>query len=141
VVIESIADNTEALDSIESFVEQLRNILGVKATASIPELTTTISGLGTTQTQTLTMANIAQRDCTSLTVPAGTTAIRPYAFYHYDTLVSVYIPSSVKSIGTNAFRYCTELTTINCGFDKGSVSGAPWGASGSTTIVYNYKPD
>lgn len=40
-------------------------------------------------------------------------------------------------IGSYAFDDCKRLTTINVPWSEGEVSGAPWGASLTTTINYN----
>lgn len=76
-------------------------------------------------------------DVTSVVVEDGITSIGTATFGGIPELIDVVIPSSVTSIGDNAFVQCPDLTTINCGFAEGAVSGAPWGASGAT-INYNY---
>lgn len=48
---------------------------------------------------------------TSFTIPDGTTRIRPEAFFGQTQLTSVTIPSSVESIGANAFNG-TGLTSV-----------------------------
>ena len=78
---------------------------------------------------------------------------------------SITIPSSVKTIGWNAFTSCTGLETVtflgkpeslgsafdsavlptsvktvNCPWAEGEVAGAPWGAT-YATIHYNHKGD
>ena len=40
------------------------------------------------------------------------TAIDNYAFYYYGTLTGITIPTSVTTIGSMTFAYCTGLTTI-----------------------------
>lgn len=45
-------------------------------------------------------------------IPQGITAIRPYAFYGFNTMFSVYIPDGVTTIGTAAFRDCSVLQTL-----------------------------
>ena len=43
------------------------------------------------------------------------TKIADYAFYDYDSLTSITIPSSVTSIGGSAFRHCSALETVTFG--------------------------
>ncbi len=47
-----------------------------------------------------------------LVLPDTVTRIEHYAFYGYDTLLSVTIPSSVKSIGESAFSGCSNLSNV-----------------------------
>jgi len=49
---------------------------------------------------------------TSLNIPMGVTEILPYAFWGLFGLNSVIIPSSVMSIGENAFQRCSSLTSV-----------------------------
>ena len=46
-----------------------------------------------------------------MTIPVGVSTIRDYTFYSYDKLTSVTIPSDVKTIGVEAFRY-SNIDTI-----------------------------
>ena len=56
-------------------------------------------------------------DLTHMTIPDGTTEIRPYAFMGCATLESVVIPGSVTKIGENAFAGCSRLASVT--FSKG----------------------
>ena len=56
-------------------------------------------------------------DLTHMTIPDGTTEIRPYAFMGCATLESVVIPGSVTRIGENAFAGCSRLASVT--FSKG----------------------
>jgi len=52
-------------------------------------------------------------DCiTSITIPSSITTIGHDAFWGCSSLTSITIPSSVTSIGANAFAYCTSLTNV-----------------------------
>ena len=51
------------------------------------------------------------QEVTDVVVPKGVTEIHAYAFYN-SPVKSVSLPSTVTSIGTEAFRGCTELTTL-----------------------------
>lgn len=48
----------------------------------------------------------------NLVVPDGVTAIKPYQFYGFDCLESIYIPKDVTSINIYAFAYCSGLQSI-----------------------------
>ena len=52
-------------------------------------------------------------------------------------LTSVTIPSSVTSIGEDAFAECPNLTDIYVSWSDGRVLGAPWGADNDTIIHYD----
>jgi hypothetical protein len=54
---------------------------------------------------------VNHQEVTDVVVPKGVTEIHAYAFYN-STVKSVSLPSTVTSIGTEAFRGCTELTTL-----------------------------
>ena len=56
-------------------------------------------------------------DLTNMTIPDGTTEIRPCAFMGCATLESVVIPGSVTRIGENAFAGCSRLASVT--FSKG----------------------
>lgn len=49
----------------------------------------------------------------NIVIPEGVTSLGDYAFYGCDNLVSVSLPSTLKSIGKGAFGNCTELRTLN----------------------------
>lgn len=51
------------------------------------------------------------QEVTDVVVPKGVTEIHAYAFYN-SLVKSVSLPSTVTRIGTEAFRGCTELTTL-----------------------------
>ncbi len=60
----------------------------------------------------------AFRDCTalqSLTLPDGLTTIADYAFYNCSGLRTVEFPTSLTSIGGNAFANCPALTQVLLG--------------------------
>jgi len=48
----------------------------------------------------------------SYTIPSSVTSIGENAFSYCKNLISITIPSSVTSIGENAFSYCKNLTSI-----------------------------
>ncbi len=48
-------------------------------------------------------------------IKEGTTVIAKYAFYGCNSLTSIEIPSSVTSIGYEAFCYCSRLTSVTFG--------------------------
>ena len=60
-----------------------------------------------------TSTNTLIRGCKTTTIPSSVTSIGSEAFYGCTGLTSITIPSSVTSIGSEAFRYCEGLTSIN----------------------------
>ena len=52
-------------------------------------------------------------EITNLTVPSSVTSIGNNAFYGYTALTSVTIPNSVTSIGSSAFYGCSGLTSVS----------------------------
>lgn len=78
-------------------------------------------------------------DCNALadiTIPKSVAAIADFAFLRCK-LTSITFESTPNSISSRAFRYCTNLTTINVPWSEGEVAGAPWGAT-NATINYGY---
>ena len=74
-----------------------------------------ISGDYVIKEGTKVIADIAFRDCTSLTsviIPNSVTNIGVAAFDGCENFTSVIIPDSVTSISSYAFRYCTSLTSV-----------------------------
>lgn len=54
-----------------------------------------------------------------------------WGIFDYCGMTTINIPSTIQSIGKNAFE-SSKITTINIDKPAGSISGAPWGASGAT---------
>ncbi len=63
------------------------------------------------KTDCVTNLYIENNKVTQVTIPAGVTKIRDYAFYGF-TITSVTIPSTVTSIGKYAFYSCDNLTNV-----------------------------
>lgn len=62
------------------------------------------------------ITDYAFRNCDSLKsieIPDTVKSIGQYAFYGCNALTSVTIPNSVTTIGSDAFDYCSGLTSIN----------------------------
>ena len=83
--------------------------------------------------------DVIEGDIVNLQIPKGVTTIGDAAFYSCTSLASVTIPEGVTTIGDDAFSDMPAGSHIYCGFSKGDVSGAPWGAT-NATIVYDYTP-
>lgn len=87
-----------------------------------------------------TFGNSVFNGCTSLssiTLPSALTSIGAYVFENCSALTSIEIPSTVTSIGSYTFNGCTNLATITIHKAEGSITGSPWGAGGSTQIVWD----
>jgi len=54
-----------------------------------------------------------KKDIRLLTIRDGTVGIYSYAFYYFDNLRNITIPSTVKYIGSHAFFFCYNVTVIN----------------------------
>lgn len=71
-------------------------------------------------------------EITQLDLPAGIRTISQYAFYYASYFTSVTIPSTVDSIGNNAFAACSKMTRVNisdlrswCGITFANLSANP----------------
>lgn len=76
----------------------------------------------------------------SLAIGNSDVTISSDAFMACYTLKTVTFESGdlkPKSIHSNAFRYCSNIKTINVPWAEGEVANAPWGAT-NATINYNY---
>ena len=45
-------------------------------------------------------------------IPAGTVAIKDWAFYNCESVTEITFPASIRILGDNVFWYCSSLTTI-----------------------------
>ena len=54
-----------------------------------------------------------------------------WGIFNYCEMTTINIPSTIQSIGKNAFE-STKITTINIDKPADSISGAPWGATNAT---------
>lgn len=54
-----------------------------------------------------------------------------WGIFDYCGMTTINIPSTIQSIGKNAFEH-SKITTINIDKPADSISGAPWGATGAT---------
>ena len=80
------------------------------------EAETSISGAYTVKSGTITIAENAFYECSSLTaisIPSSVTSIGKCTFYDCSDLTSVSIPDSVTEIGYKAFGDCSSLTSIS----------------------------
>ena len=82
-------------------------------------------------------------ECTSLVIedlPETLQSLGTGAFNSCTSLQSVTFHST-PTIGSNCFKNCTNLQSIKVPWSKGAVKGAPWGASSTDIIIYNYTGD
>ena len=68
---------------------------------------------------------------TSLPVKSGTTGIGSYCCKDVAAITSASLPDSIKTMQGNAFTK-SAITAITIALKEGSISGAPWGATGAT---------
>ena len=75
----------------------------------------------------------------SITLPQSIRSIGYYSFGGCTELENITILSDERCIiSTNSFSGCNNVTTINIKAEENSIYGAPWGASSSATINWNY---
>lgn len=55
-----------------------------------------------------------------------------WGIFDYCPITTINIPSTIKSIGKNAFESTSKLTTITINRSKDAISGSPWGATNAT---------
>lgn len=55
-----------------------------------------------------------------------------WGIFDYCPITTINIPSTIKSIGKNAFESTRKLTTITIDRKADAISGSPWGATGAT---------
>ncbi|MBQ3494715.1 MAG: leucine-rich repeat domain-containing protein, partial [Clostridia bacterium] len=68
-------------------------------------------------------------------IPSSVTSIGNEAFCTCSSLTTIIIPSSVTSIGDNAFSSCSSLTTITIPSSVTSIGGNAFSYTGLTTIT------
>ena len=73
---------------------------------------------------------------TEISIPEGTTTIESYSICFNYQLHTVNLPSSIESIGEEAFRFCRKLTTINYAGTK-----EQWNAISKNPIWHTDVPD
>ena len=76
------------------------------------------------------------------TIKSGTKTIANWAFFNCDSLTSIVIPNSVTSIGSSAFRDCTNLKNVYYTGSETQWNSIRIGSNNSyltnATIYYNY---
>lgn len=85
------------------------------------------------------LQNVAYMSCpnlVSISIPESVTTIGSNAFAYCSGLTNITIPSSVTSIGDAAFRSCSSLTTITIPNGVSDILGSTFdGCSGMTSIT------
>ena len=99
--------------SVENNRATINRYTGVAGAVTIPS---EVNGIPVVSVGNESWASIVgpygNNTITSLNIPMGVTEILPYAFWGLFGLNSVIIPSSVMSIGENAFQRCSSLTSV-----------------------------
>ncbi len=72
-----------------------------------------------------------------ITIPEGVTSIGDYAFYKFDKLMQVIIPSKINYVGAHAFEKCSNLDIYCEAKEKPSKWRNSWNYSGCP-VVWNY---
>lgn len=72
---------------------------------------------------------------TSVTLPSTITSIGENAFYNCSALTSIDIPSGVTSIGANAFNNCSSLTSINLPNSLTTIGNSAFKGTGITSLT------
>ena len=84
-----------------------------------------------------TSTNTLIAGCKNTVIPSSVTSIGFDAFYNCDSLTTITIPEGVTSIGYNAFENCSGLTSITISSSVTSIGNSAFlGCSGLTTINY-----
>lgn len=80
----------------------------------------------------------------TVNIPEGVTALSngsiPKSARNIVNVRTVYVPSSVKSIGSGTFTGFINLQNVVIRNDRGAVNVAPGATSGSTRIIYSGAP-
>lgn len=77
---------------------------------------------------------------TDLNIPEGTTVINDWAFYSYNKLGNIYIPSSIETIKQSAFDDCNSIQSISVHKDNEyytSVDDVLYNKAKTNLIVYS----
>ena len=114
-VMKMIADNREKSVEIENWIGEnitfdpsdAGKMLVISDTGKI-----VVKEIQNQQEDTMSLTDLIEGDITSIVIPAGTTKIKPFAFYCCFELCNVIIPNSVKAIEYNAFDSCYNLNNL-----------------------------
>lgn len=82
----------------------------------------------------ITMSKVAE-----ISIPSSVKSIVSQAFVQCAQLKTVTFLGTPDEIGSSAFVQC-GITTINAPWEEGAVANAPWGAT-NATINYNYTKE
>ena len=73
----------------------------------------------------------------NIILPNSLKEIGAYSFAQNDKITKIEIPSSVETIGSNAFDSCSNLAEVRINKKKGSISGSPWSVpKGDRAIIW-----
>ena len=98
---------------------------------------TSVDGVLYNKDKTTLVCYPSGKTATSFTVPSSVTSIGDDAFYDCTSLTSIEIPLSVTSIGGNAFKYCKNLESITISSSITSIgSGAFQYCTNLTSITF-----
>ena len=82
-----------------------------------------------------TSSNKLIAGCQSTVIPSSVTTIGENAFYSIASLTSISIPNSVTTIGEYAFRYCAGLTSVAIPSSVTTIDGSAFSNTGLISVT------
>lgn len=131
-------DLTEIGEYAFSYCENLASATFMKATKVCKyafESTTSLKSISLPEVKTIEALAFNWSSLTSINMPRIETLSDDGSYWGvfcYCPITTINIPSTIKSIGENAFKNTNNLTSITINRKKDAISGYPWGATNAT---------